>query len=173
MQLGIYYSKIKDLLTQVRATDTTNQVINLQSAIFSGGELMLKYSPNEKTFGMVSYSYLNARNISDGRTSDFIAYRPEHQLKTFMSFMPIKWIGVDLTYTFVSMRNYDNLGIWNTLPDYSIFDLGVTTKPIKYFTFWFKVNNLLDRDFVSAFDQPQPGREYRIGLIFDFITASK
>ena len=173
MQVGGYYSTIKNLITQVKATDTMFKVINLQSAIFSGGELMLKYSPNDKINGLVSYSYLNAKNTSDGRTSDYIAYRPEHQLKSFISYMPIKLIGFDLTYTFVSKRNYDNISVWYELPKYSFFDLGITTKPIKYFTFWFKVNNLFDSNFYGAFDQPQPGREYRIGLTFDFKLLSK
>lgn len=173
IQWGGYYSNIKNLITQVKATDTTNQVINLQSAVFSGSELMVKYSPSDKLFGMLSYSYLNAKNTSDGRTSDFIAYRPEHQFRTFMSYMPIKYIGIDLTYTFVSKRNYDNQSVWYELPDYSIFDFGITSKPIKYFTFWFKINNLLDRNYVSAFDQPLPGREFRFGLTFDFKVPSK
>lgn len=173
IQLGGYFSNIKNLITQVKATDTTNQVINLQSAEFSGGELMVKYVPSNKLFGMISYSYLKAKNTSDGRTSDFIGYRPEHQIRTFMSYMPINYIGFDLTYTFVSKRNYDNQGVWYELPNYSIFDFGITSKPIKYFTFWFKINNLLDQNYVSAFDQPLPGREFRFGLTFDFKVPSK
>ena len=173
IQLGGYYSNIKNLITQVKVTDTTNQVINLQSSLFSGGELMVKYSPSDKLFGMLSYSYLNAKNTSDGRTSDFIAYRPEHQFMAFISYIPFKYFGFDLTYTFVSKRNFDNQSVWYVLPDYSIIDFGITSKPIKYFTFWFKINNLLDRNYVSAFDQPLPGREFRVGLTFDFKTTLK
>ena len=85
----------------------------------------------------------------------------------------MKYIGFDMSYTFVSKRNYDNIGVWYELPNYSILDFGITTKSIKNFTFWLKVNNLFDRNYVSAFDQPLPGREYRIGVTYDFKLMSK
>ena len=173
VQIGGYVSTIKNLITQVKVTDTTNQVVNLQSAMYYGSEVMLKYSPNAKIFALLSYSYLKATNTSDNRTSDFIAYRPQNQLRGFISYMPVKYLGFDFTSSYVSKRNYDNKAIWYSLPEYVIFDLGITVKPIKYFTFWAKVNNLLDQDYSVAFDQPQPGREYRIGLTFDFNAVSK
>ncbi|MBK7041302.1 MAG: TonB-dependent receptor [Bacteroidetes bacterium] len=121
----------------------------------------------------VSYSYLNAKKLLTAGYLISSHIAQNNQFRTFLSYMPIKYIGFDLTYTFVSKRNYDNQSIWYELPNYSIFDFGITSKPIKYFTFWFKINNLLDRNYVSAFDQPLPGREFRIGLTFDFKVPSK
>lgn len=173
IQLGGFNSNIKNLITQVKVTDTTNRVINLQSARFSGVEIMLKYFPTDKISSLLSYSYLNTKNTSSGRISDFIAYRPENQIRAFVSYTPSKYIGLDLTYTYVSKRHYDNQNRWYDLPGYSTFDLGITSKPIKYVSAWFKLNNLFDKNYFSAFDQPQPGREFRVGLTFDFKVASK
>ena len=172
IEIGGFNSNIKNLITQVKVTDTTNRVINLQSARFSGGEVMVKYSPTPKVNCFVSYSGLSTKNTSAGRTSDFIAYRPQHQTRAFASYMANKYIGFDLTYTAVANTYYDNQSLWHKLPNYSVFDLGITSKPIKYCSFWFKVNNLLDKNYLSAFDQPQPGREFRVGFTFDFKIAA-
>ena len=168
VQLGGYHSNIKNLINTTKETATTYKIINLKSAVFAGGEFMLKYSPSNKAFALISYSYLNAKNTSDNRTADFIAYRPKNQLKTFFSYMPVHYLGFDLTYTGVSKRNYDNQTIWYEVPGYSTFDFGISSNPVKYFTFWLKVNNLFDKNFVSSFDQPQPGREFRLGLSYNF-----
>lgn len=168
IQLGGYYSPVKNLITTVKATETTYKIINLKSAVLAGGEFMLKYSPNDNVFAIISYSFLNAKNTSANRTSDYIAYRPKNQLKTFLSYMPVKYLGFDLTYTAVSKRYYDNQTIWHELPGYSLVDFGITSKPIQHLTCWLKAYNLLDKNFVSAFDQPQPGREFRLGLSFQW-----
>jgi outer membrane receptor protein involved in Fe transport len=171
IQFGSYYSNIKNLINSVKETATTYKIINLKSAVFAGGEFMLKYSPSDKAFALISYSYLNAKNTSDNRTSDFIAYRPKNQLKTFLSYTPLHYLGFDLTYTGVSKRNFDNQTIWNEVPGYSTFDFGISSNLGNYFTFWLKVNNLFDKNFVSSFDQPQPGREFRLGLSYNFKVA--
>lgn len=174
LQLSSYHSSIKNLLTQVKVTDTTNQIVNLQSSVFYGIELMLKYFPNKKIFGLISNSLLNAKNNSINRLSNNIAYRPKNRLKTFISYTPIKYVGIDLTYTFVSKMLYtDTKNNWLAISDHSVFDIGIKTSPIKYLTAWFKINNLFDKDYVSSFDQPQPGREYRIGLTLELISSGE
>lgn len=161
---SFYYSAIQDLLTQIKITDTTSQVINLQSAQYLGGELMVKYKPNKKIFGLMCYNYLKATNTSDNRTSDYIAYRPEHNLRLFGSYIPTKYFGIDVTYNYVSKRFYDNITSWKDVPNYSLVDIGIQSKPIDNITLWFKINNVFDENYFIAFDQPQAGREFRIGL---------
>ena len=168
LSTSFYFSSIKDLLTQVRVSDTTSQVINLQSAQYIGGELLLKYKPTEKVFGLVSYSYMKAKNTSDYRTSDYIAYRPEHNLRLFLSYVPVKYFEIDVTYNHISKRFYDNITSWENIPNYSLFDIGIQSKPIDNLTFWFKVNNIFDENYFISFDQPQPGREFRIGLTIEW-----
>jgi outer membrane receptor protein involved in Fe transport len=144
LQFSGYLSKVQNLLTEIKVSDTTSQVINLQSAQFSGIEIMVKYN-HLSNFGLLSYSYLYAKNTSSNRISNFIAYRPKHQLRTFISYEPLKYLGFDLTYSFISERYFYNQNVWQQLPNYSIFDLGITTKPLRLFTIWFKVNNIFDR----------------------------
>lgn len=165
---SFYYSTIKDLLTQVRVTDTTSQVINLQSAQYVGGEFLLKYKLSKRTFGLVSYNYLKATNTSDNRTEDYIAYRPEHNLKLFLNYTPAEYFGIDVTCNYVSKRFYDNIVNWEYIPKYFLIDFGIQSKPIDNITIWFKVNNIFDENYFIAFDQPQAGREFRIGLTVEW-----
>ena len=125
VQFNGYASIINDMITSIKPTDTTYQLVNLQSAGLSGFELIGKYTPNKKVFGLLSYSYLEAKNTSDFRTSGFIAYRPAHQLKAFVSYMPLTYFGFDVSYTYISTRKYDNQGIWYNLPSYSLVDFGI------------------------------------------------
>jgi len=164
LSTAFYHNSIQDLLTQIKVTDTSSQVVNLQAARFIGGEVMVKYRPTSKFFTLVSYNYLEASNKSENRTTDFIAYRPAHNLKAFISYNPIKYFGVDFTFSHTAKRYYDNITSWESLPNFSIFDIGVQSKPQKNLTIWFKVNNVFDENYFIAYDQPQPGREYRIGL---------
>ena len=173
VQTGIFYSKIKGLITQVKASDTTNMVVNLQSATLSGGELMLSYKPNNKMSAILSYSYLEAKNTSPGATVNFIAYRPKNQMRLFCSYSIVKNISLDATITSVSKRYYDNVSKWYSIPAYSVLDFGVSAKIIKPLAVWAKINNLFDENYLSAFDQPQAGREYRIGLSLELKTSVK
>jgi outer membrane cobalamin receptor len=89
----------------------------------------------------------------------------------FIYWKPIKLLAFDGTWTLVSARKYNYVGVWSDLPGYGTLDLGVSSNPVRYFAVWAKVNNLLDANYANAFDQPNPGREFRLGLSFDFAVA--
>jgi outer membrane receptor protein involved in Fe transport len=170
VSFSLFYNPVRDLLVDVALTDTTSQTQNLNSAIFYGSEVMIKYAPNENVFATLSYTYLKATNNSGNRTSDYIAYRPEHFLRMFLSYTPVRYIGVNCSFVFCSRQYYDSSTRWLSIPDYTLLDVGLQSKPIDHATLWFKVNNLFDRNYFSVFDQPQPGREFRVGFSVDFVT---
>jgi outer membrane receptor protein involved in Fe transport len=94
-------------------------------------------------------------------------------MKLFLSYTPIQYFSVNMAISYMSKRYYDNITNWLSIPDYTLFDIGIQSKPINYATIWFKVNNLFDKNYLSTFDQPQAGREFRIGLTLDFKVARK
>lgn len=164
LAFSLFYNPIKNLITDVKLNDTTTQTQNLNSSTFFGSELSLQYVGSGKTFANLSYTFLKALNSSDNRTSDYIAYRPEHYFKAALFFSINKYFDINATASYISRQYYDNIVNWNSIPDYAIFDIGVSTNPIEFFTFWFKVNNLLDKNGFSTFDQPIAGREFRVGI---------
>lgn len=171
--LSFFYNPIRNLIVDVRLTDTTTQTQNLNSAKFFGSEVMIKITPSEKFFANLSYTFLKSVNLSANRTSDYIAYRPEHHLKAFLTYSPIQFFGITATITHISKQFYDNITNWASIPDYTIFDLGIQSKFLTNATFWAKINNVFDENCFSVFDQPQAGREFRIGLTIDFKVLKK
>jgi outer membrane cobalamin receptor len=169
--ISIFYNPIKNLIVDVQVSDTTSQSQNVNSAKFYGLEIMQKYAPSKKIFTYLSYTFLKARNTSFTRTSDHLAYRPEHQVKSFISYIPRQFLGVNISFTYVSKQFYDNITQWASIPGYITTDIGMESKWLNFVTFWFKVNNVFDKNYFATFDQPQPGREFRFGLTLD-IKAS-
>lgn len=173
VEVNGFYNHIKDLLTQIKDSDTTNQVINLQSATFSGGEIMIKYFPSKNLFAMASYSFLDPKNTSENRTSDNIAYLPKNQIRAFTSYTISKYFIIDFTFSFISNRKYNIQGNWESLNEYSVVDIGFSSEIVKNFSIWFKASNLFDTNYLGAYDQPQPGREYKIGLSYNYKQKEK
>ena len=171
--LSFFYNTINNLIIDVRINDTTTQTQNINSALFYGSELMLKYTPNKEMYANISYTYLCSKNTSTNRTSDLIAYRPEHYLKIYLMYSPNQYFGVNFALTYASKQFYNNTTYWGTISDYSIFDIGLQSKPIKTATIWFKINNIFDKNWFSIFDQPQAGREYRLGITYDLKLANE
>ncbi|MCE1187923.1 MAG: TonB-dependent receptor plug domain-containing protein [Ignavibacteria bacterium] len=173
VEFDLYNNFVKDLITQIKDSDTTNKVINLQSANVFGGELQIKFKSSQKLSGLISYSYSSTKNTSESRLSDYIAYRPDHQLHVFVSYLPFSFIELNISSIYFSKSYYDNQSIWYSIPDYITFDLGISVSATKNLKIWEKTTNLLDKDYKISFDQPMPGREIRFGVSYSFSMDSK
>lgn len=162
--ISVFYNQIKDLIQDVRLSDTTEQAINIESARNLGMDLMAQYNINNKVMTLLTYSYLSAKNTSSDRDSDYLAYRPEHRFKFFLSYSLHKYFGTDFTLTYLSNRYYNLYGTWNDLDPYWLIDASLNSEIYRGITLFAKLKNLLDENYTSPFDYPQPGREFLIGL---------
>jgi iron complex outermembrane recepter protein len=164
VDVAFYYNAISDLIKAINLTDSTEQSINIDAARNVGIDLCAQFRIDRTLTTYLSYSYLKARNVSSDRTSDFLEYLPEHQLKSFSSYEPYPFLGVDLSVTYVSKRYYALSGEWQSLPRYWLMDAGVNSHISSSIILYTKVSNVLDEDYQVSNGFPQPGREYVIGV---------
>lgn len=164
VDVSFYYNKISDMIRAIMPTDTTEKSINLDAARNIGIDLSAQVRIGTTFTTYLSYSYLNARNTSSNRTSDYLAYLPDHQLKLFSSYKPLEFLGADATVTYVSSRYFDVSGTWKSLSPYWLVDFSLNANLIRGVDVYAKLSNLLDENYQIANGFPQPGREYLMGI---------
>lgn len=166
--LALFYSNVKNMITNVPVSATLSQYQNIGKVILSG----LEFSYH-KDFHFINvetnYTYLYSKNESDTAT-DKLEYRPEHSLH----------INVSKSYTFGFMWNAEasfasrrygidsDTRLWTSLPDYTIFNFRVSQKIYNQFTAFIRVNNITDKYFESEYGFPQAGRNFVFGIDANF-----
>lgn len=166
LKLGIsfYYNKLTDLINAISLSDSTEQSINIADARNMGFDFTMQYDIHNKIKTYLTYSYLDARNISSNRTSDHLAYLPKHRLKLLSSFVPVSYLELNLIATYMSSQYYELIGNWDSLDSYLIIDSNMNFNVLNGIGFFIKVSNLFDENYESLFGYPQPGREFLVGL---------
>ena len=162
--ISLYYSGLTDMIADVTLSDSTAQYRNLESARRIGADLVAQYNISQGFGALLSYSYLDAKNTSPDRTSDRLTYLPRHTIKLVSSLLPAANTELNLITTFVSSRQYESLGEWESLGSYWLLDAHVNLKVWEGNTLFAKVSNLFDENYESRYGYPQPGRGLLIGV---------
>jgi outer membrane receptor protein involved in Fe transport len=80
--VALYYNKYKDLISYLQRSAPGEpllfEVVNLNKAIMQGFEISGEYSPIREITLQAGYTYLDARDISDERVDDELAYKSKH-----------------------------------------------------------------------------------------------
>jgi iron complex outermembrane receptor protein len=166
--LSIYYNRLTDLINAVSLSDSTEQSINIAAARNAGFDVVVEYDVlnNLKTY--LTYSYLDARNLSTDRTSDQLSYLPKHRLKLYAAIVPLKLTQLSVIATYVSGRQYEIMGNWDTLDSYLVIDGILHLNLLKNVGCFLVINNILDENYDSLYGYPQPGRELIFGLKLNY-----
>src|SRR6185369_17010878 len=104
-----------------------------------------------------SYTFNKSLNTSELRTSDHIAYHPEHFIKLYWAFVKYDYLSTDIAFTYSSDKFYQTGNAWSSLSDYRVWDVGLHSKLSSVLKLWVKVTNVFDANYFSVFDQPQAG----------------
>jgi len=168
INLSLYYSKVRNMITAVPVSNTQSQFQNIGSVTFYGFEL--NYQHMFQYFNLeTNYTYLSSKNNSD-TTTDKLEYRPEHSFNIILSDSYTMGFSWNLESSFISQRygiNSDTR-LWVTLPDYTIFNLRIAQKFLKKYSAFIRVNNIADKYFESEYGFPQAGRNFVIGIDANF-----
>ena len=80
--VALYYNKYKDLISYEQRSAPGEpllfEVVNLNKAIMQGFEVSGEYAPFKELTIQAGYTYLDARDISDERVDDELAYKSKH-----------------------------------------------------------------------------------------------
>ena len=158
-----FYNQINDRITYMRGNDGVGQYQNVGETHLSGVDAFMSFTPFDWLVFRPSYTYLEAINDDTGL---WLSAKPRHKLKANVQLRP--WPGLMLACqgTYSSMV-YTNAANTTTAPSYFTMDVWgqYNLGPARWF---FRVENLLDDDYLYADGYPAPPRTWWVGMGWDF-----
>lgn len=174
LKVNLFRSDVRDLIDRV--VDTTGgykyQMRNINKSVLEGVELDADLHLGSRFLFQPFYHYLYAKNVSQGRSSDNLEYRPAYITgfntsyrmgEDFFAYFELKYVSWQ-KYRDANIKTYD---AWDTLPGYAVVNLKLEKK-IHDLSVWFRVENLLDKNYETERGFPEEGRTFFLGLRYDF-----
>lgn len=168
IEFAVFYSDIEDLImtTEIGGLEFRG---NIGEATTRGFELALRNNYFDKNDIQVSYTFLDAKNNSADRTSDFLEEIPEHQFRI------TDRITLNDKVSFYAKGKYESgqkqelrNGDWSELDDYWVFDIKAVLNYSENTQLDLSVENLLDENYSTRHGFPREGRMIVFGLRTNF-----
>ena len=132
-----------------------------------GAEINLRYRGPGIFSGSVGYTYLDARDVSDGRYNDFLAYKIKHALNASL--------GVHYKSFSASFNGRYRSGVKEVFiypgsePDaYMLFNGKISYEFNPGSSIYFSIDNFTNTQYEELERYRMPGRSYTAGLRFKF-----
>jgi iron complex outermembrane recepter protein len=162
--ITLFYSDVEDLImdTTVGGEDYTE---NIGQSRFRGFEISAKTQGLPLNTLEASYTYLDAENRSDDRTSPHLAEAPKHQLYMSDLIKVTEWFSLFTKVQYnrkqwEQKRNED----WVELDDYWLVDAKAMFELSKILTLEMGFRNIFDENYQTAYGFPREGREAFCGI---------
>ena len=166
-----YHNRYKDLISFVQVSKPleplTFMVVNLKEAVIQGFEASVVYRPLDWLGFTAGYAFLDARDISEDRVNDKLAYKPRHTYSA----------GIDVDYkrfgAYLRYRGRSEIEEVFIYPDsnpeaYSLLDLKLTYAFARTHSYWFSINNIFNTQYEELERYRMPGRNYSMGVSLKF-----
>ena len=165
VQLSAFRYNLTDLIVPVELGNETEQMQNVGKARFQGIELDSKFKLGQINV-LANYTFMQAENRTRDRDTKYLEYRPEHQAN-FISqwrFLDNMYMALESNYTSGQYFNNPVTLEWKKFNDIVLVNLKYNYKIFDYLNWYLRLNNALDKDYVSEYGVPSPGREISGGF---------
>ncbi|MDD2315774.1 MAG: TonB-dependent receptor [Desulfobacterales bacterium] len=160
-QANLFLSDVDDKIVNKELSDGTDQYQNIGEARYQGFELILKTGFIPKNEVECHYTYLDAENRSDDRTSDKLEEVSEHQLYLSDHYKFNDWLSAFAKVQWNSERYQENSdGDFDSLDGFWTVDAKIMVKPAKFMTLEAGVKNLFDEDYMYSNGYPREGSTF-------------
>ena len=158
-----FYNQVNDRITYMRGDHGVGQYQNVGEAHLSGVDAFMSFQPFAWLVFRPSYTYLEAINDDSGL---WLSAKPRHKFKADLQVRPLKGLMFGLQGAY-SSKVYTNAANTTSAPSYYLMDLRgeYAWGPARVF---FRVDNLLDEDYLYADGYPAPPRTWLVGLGWEF-----
>ena len=162
--LTVFYSDVENLITRT-TIGGRDSYTNIGKARYQGFEFSLRTEALPNNILEAHYTYLDAEDKSDNRTSDHLRESPQNQFYVSDLFRLNDWVSVfgKLQYNQGQWDQKSNLQ-WVELSGYWIFDLKAMVEIHKSLLAEVGVRNLFDENYETAYGFPREGRTFFVGL---------
>jgi len=150
------------------------QVQNIAKAEVKGFELYMDYTsgfqlfenPLDYTFN-IGYTYLKARDQSEGRTDDFLPYKPQNNFNFTVN---LNYYNFNLNVNGRYLSKIDEV-LFYTYEEpqsYLLINTKISKNITSKFSIFLAVNNLLDESYQELERIQAPNRNFNSGISFNF-----
>lgn len=168
LDLAYFHYRYKDMIywINISAEEAVNytlfQVRNLNEALMQGVELSLNLHPWQFWRANLNYTYLDARDLSNYRTDDVLAYKVHHSFSFVSSFQTGPWL---LNFDGRYNSRVEEVFLYpNDEPDAFFVVNGKLQRHLgKHFTLSLGVNNLFNTQYEELARYRMPGRSWIFG----------
>lgn len=167
LRAAIFYNRLQDLITSRQLGGNVQQMQNIGRALLQGMELDYRFR-GKRTDLMLNYTFLDARNQSPERESDYLEYRPRHRLNGVLEYRFLSRFrtGVEYSYTARQYCQNPDTGQWEKLNNFGLLNIKIGYRVNRVLSVYARANNLFDRFYYSEYGVPMPGRELVAGVKF-------
>ncbi|MDD2389642.1 MAG: TonB-dependent receptor [Desulfobacterales bacterium] len=161
LQANLFLSDIEDKIVNKTLSDGTDQYQNIGKARYQGLELTFRsgFIPNNDL--ELNYTYLDAENRSDDRTSDKLEDVSEHKVYVSDLYAFTDWLSIFAKVQWNSERYEENdAGQFDSLGGFWTADAKIMVKPADFLTFEAGVKNLFDEDYQFSNGYPREGSTF-------------
>lgn len=173
--LGVnyFYRDIKDIITFISDPITfESQYVNLNQQKDQGIEVFLGVRLLEKLKINFQYAHLQGSTLSDtGSTlSDFLIRRPKHRINTQIDYSISDHLNCTVVWDNIGQRRdlFFNFDTFMTeqidLSNSNLFHLALSFRHSENLTFFSKVNNLFNQDYIEVFGYNNQPRNLTVGI---------
>lgn len=141
----------------------SNQYENLDRAKIKGYEITGLIELNEQLALSGSYTYLNAKQKSEGGKYERMARRPKHQVTTNVTYKPISNLTLNASAVYYGKR-IDTMANKKELDSFTVLDIAASYKINNTFEVDAKVQNVFNKDYEYAAGYRERGRTAYVGL---------
>jgi iron complex outermembrane receptor protein len=166
LQINIFRSDTRNLISSLRGTDKINRPINIDWAWRHGFEVTLKWAWNARLSGDANFILQDSRSSETGSK---LPYTPRVKAKATLQYaFASSGTRVEVTGRYEGARFSDAEGLPSQeLHDYITFDAKLMQPfSVHSYTgeFFIKVENLLDRSFDVHYGYPDEGIRFNAGI---------
>ena len=171
IDFAVFYSDVKDLITETSVLvdgEPLDYNDNIGKARYQGFEFALNTSYFGRNDIQVSYSYIDAKNRSPERDSDFLPEVPKHQLRITDKITLSDAAAIYAKARYEKGQKEEIGADWIELDDYWLFDLKGIYKFSENIQAELSVENILDEDYSTSYGFPREGRVFILGVRTNF-----
>lgn len=160
----LFYSDVENLI--VRTTVAGDDFYdNVGEARFQGAEISFRTEALPNNIFEAHYTYLDAEDRSENRTSDNLREAPEHQIYFSDLYKFNEWVSLFASAVYnAGQWDQKNNREWVELDSYWVFDVKAMFKIHESLIGEVGARNLFDENYETAYGFPREGRTFFVGL---------
>lgn len=171
MDFAVFYNHYENLISFQQLSNTGEallyKVINLKESVMQGFEYQFNYKLNSNTSFKIGYTYLDAKDTSEGRLNDNLAYKVKHSAHFAINKSYKKW-GLNLNGRYRSGIKEVFIYPGNEPGAYFLADSNLSYRFSKDHSAYLSVKNLTDTQYEELERYRMAGRSYTMGMRLTF-----